>query len=154
MTNKIIPFFRDEYGFLSNFYPCEFEHLEITYKSSENAYQANKTNSIEEKIKISKMTPGESKKYGKLIKLNQEQWDASKLKVMEIVLRLKFSNEKFRKRLLDTGDMILVEGNWWHDNFWGSCTCDKCGNVGQNNLGKLLMKIREEIKNESRSTNT
>lgn len=33
----------------------------------------------------------------------------------------------------------------WHDNFWGNCTCVKCENIeGQNWLGKLLMKVRDE----------
>lgn len=37
----------------------------------------------------------------------------------------------------------IVEGNYWHDNYWGNCTCDKCKNIeGQNKLGKILMKIR------------
>jgi hypothetical protein len=40
---------------------------------------------------------------------------------------------------------MLIEGNWWHDNFYGSCTCNKCVNKGENNLGKILMKIREEL---------
>jgi predicted NAD-dependent protein-ADP-ribosyltransferase YbiA (DUF1768 family) len=50
--------------------------------------------------------------------------------------------------LLDTGDEELVEGTTWHDNIWGNCSCPKCKNIpGQNRLGKLLMQIREEIKN-------
>jgi predicted NAD-dependent protein-ADP-ribosyltransferase YbiA (DUF1768 family) len=39
-----------------------------------------------------------------------------------------------------TGDEELVEGNWWNDTFWGVCN-----GVGENNLGKLLMKIRAEL---------
>ncbi len=42
------------------------------------------------------------------------------------------------KKLLSPEE--LVEGNWWNDTFWGVCNGE-----GQNNLGKILMKIRKEI---------
>lgn len=65
-----------------------------------------------------------------------------KLPIMEELLRIKFSgSEPFLTRaLLDTRDSELIEGNTWNDEFWGVCN-----NVGENNLGKLLMKIREEL---------
>ena len=47
--------------------------------------------------------------------------------------------------LLSTGDQELIEGTWWHDKFWGICICTKCANKGDNNLGKILMTVREEI---------
>lgn len=149
--NKVIPFFRDQYGFLSNFYPCHLEISGIKHESSETAYQASKTFSIDEKEKIAKMDPGESKRYANNMSYDRVWWGSVKLQAMEFVLRQKFKLPNFRKRLIETGDMILIEGNWWHDNFWGTCVCDQCGNVGENNLGKLLMKIREEFKN---GTNT
>jgi predicted NAD-dependent protein-ADP-ribosyltransferase YbiA (DUF1768 family) len=43
--------------------------------------------------------------------------------------------------LLETGDAELVEGNWWDDTFWGVCN-----GVGQNNLGKILMDTRRELR--------
>jgi predicted NAD-dependent protein-ADP-ribosyltransferase YbiA (DUF1768 family) len=52
--------------------------------------------------------------------------------------------------LLSTGDMELTEGNWWHDNFYGSCSCVKCGGKGQNNLGKILMDVRLNLKQKAR----
>ena len=64
-------------------------------------------------------------------------------------LRTKFSIKGLKEKLLATGDEELVEGNFWHDNFWGVCSCSKCGNKGQNKLGKLLMQVREEIKNDT-----
>jgi hypothetical protein len=51
--------------------------------------------------------------------------------------------------LLSTGDMELTESNWWHDNFWGVCTCNKCKD-GENNLGKILMDIRLNLKQKTR----
>jgi predicted NAD-dependent protein-ADP-ribosyltransferase YbiA (DUF1768 family) len=64
-------------------------------------------------------------------------------------IREKFKNEELKQLLNETGDEELVEGNWWHDNFFGVCTCEPCKGSGQNNLGKILMKIRTEIRNES-----
>ena len=43
--------------------------------------------------------------------------------------------------LLETGDAYLEEGNTWHDQFWGTVN-----GVGQNNLGKTLMTVREELR--------
>lgn len=34
----------------------------------------------------------------------------------------------------------LIEGNYWHDTYWGVCE-----GVGENHLGKLLMEIRNEL---------
>lgn len=51
-----------------------------------------------------------------------------------------------KKKLLETGDAELIEGNYWHDNTWGQCYCPRCKNkIGENHLGKLLMKIRESL---------
>ena len=45
--------------------------------------------------------------------------------------------------LLDTGDRKLVEHMNW-DSYWG----DGGDGSGQNKLGKLLMKLREELRKE------
>jgi predicted NAD-dependent protein-ADP-ribosyltransferase YbiA (DUF1768 family) len=63
------------------------------------------------------------------------------------LLRQKFVNHsEFRRKLLATGDSMLVEGNIWHDNDWGDCSCERCANKpGQNNLGRLIMQVRKEL---------
>jgi predicted NAD-dependent protein-ADP-ribosyltransferase YbiA (DUF1768 family) len=45
--------------------------------------------------------------------------------------------------LLSTGDELLIEGNTWGDTYWG---VDLKTGIGENKLGKILMKVREEIK--------
>lgn len=63
------------------------------------------------------------------------------------ILKTKFSDDDLKARLLLTGDKKLIEGNTWHDNFWGDCTCKKCETVERKNtLGKLLMKLRDELR--------
>jgi ribA/ribD-fused uncharacterized protein len=90
--------------------------------------------------------PAEVKKIGSKVKL-RTGWDDKKLEVMNWAVRQKFKDETLSEMLLSTGDQELIEGNWWHDNFYGSCSCSKCGNKGDNNLGKLLMTVRDEIRN-------
>jgi len=45
------------------------------------------------------------------------------------------------ERLLATGDQELIEGNTWGDRFWGVCDGE-----GQNQLGRLLMELRNELR--------
>ncbi|MBK9336371.1 MAG: NADAR family protein [Lewinellaceae bacterium] len=62
---------------------------------------------------------------------------------MRECLELKFSQEPFLTWLLETGDANLQEGNTWSDTFWG---VDLETGAGENNLGKLLMEIREHLR--------
>lgn len=127
--------------FLSNFYyPCNIELDGDIYPSTEHAYQAAKTFDIGERMSILEAkTPGEAKRLGKKVTL-REDWDKVKLSVMEDLLRQKFTKVALRARLLLTGEAELIEGNTWGDTFWGVC-----GGVGENHLGKILMKIRNEL---------
>ena len=67
---------------------------------------------------------------------------------MRTLLRKKFSMPELREKLLATGDTTLIEGTTWHDNYWGVCSCEKCGGRGKNRLGELLMEIREELRED------
>uniref|UniRef100_UPI00345E83CD NADAR domain-containing protein n=1 Tax=uncultured Duncaniella sp. TaxID=2768039 RepID=UPI00345E83CD len=53
-------------------------------------------------------------------------------------------NPALAEKLIATGDAELVEGNYWHDTVWGVCD-----GVGENHLGKILMRVREELKNST-----
>lgn len=66
---------------------------------------------------------------------------------MKKALLAKFKqNISLKELLLETNDCYLIEGNYWHDNIWGICYCKKCENIkGENRLGKLLMKIRNNF---------
>jgi len=87
----------------------------------------------------------------KIKKLSQDldlvpNWDVLKLEVMQECLELKFAQEPFRTWLLETGGAHIQEGNGWGDTFWG---VDVETNQGENNLGLLIMEIREELKEAS-----
>lgn len=138
--------FRGQYRWLSNFHmiPVDFEGL--TYPSTEHAYQAAKFSEHELREAIQKLPkPAESRKAGQLAQVDEVWHTVRKFQVMERVLREKFKDDTLRQKLIDTGDEELVEGNTWHDNCWGSCVCLNCGNKGENRLGKLLMKLRKEL---------
>ena len=141
--------FEDEYAFLSNFYPSTFTHDGITYPTNEHFFQAMKTLDIKERKAIAAAeTPGKAKRMGRNVKLRPD-WEKVKAYYMELGLRLKFEDPDLRKKLIETGDEELIEGNWWHDNTWGSCYCAKCSRiVGRNLLGMLLMELRKELQYE------
>ncbi len=136
--------FRGEWAFLSNFSPCEVMFEGLKFQSTEAAYQAAKTLSIQERKEFCYMGPVEAKKAGYKVTLRKD-WDSIKLSVMEELLRQKFNYPHYKARLLSTGDEELIEGNHWGDTFYG--VDHKKG--GQNHLGKLLMKIRGELKLEA-----
>jgi ribA/ribD-fused uncharacterized protein len=144
-----IDLFDGEYAFLSNFYPSEIEYEYMKYLTVEHAFQAAKTDNLTDRFLIAESaTPGKAKRLGRKVEL-VENWEEIKDGVMEECLRLKFSKDKHPdlvEKLKATKDKILIEGNTWHDNYWGNCTCPECKNVeGKNKLGELLMKIRGEL---------
>lgn len=71
-------------------------------------------------------------------------WENVKLSIMEEIVCAKFiQNEYLREMLRSTGNAMLEEGNVWNDTFWG--VNNKTGK-GENNLGKILMRVREKLR--------
>lgn len=68
----------------------------------------------------------------------------------ELVFEKFSQNLELLDKLLATKHAILIEGNYWHDNHFGICSCIKCyGKVQPMNvLGKILMDVREYFKNK------
>jgi N-glycosidase YbiA len=139
--NRIISFTGPNF-FLSNFYPCEVAFEGRVYKSSEHAYMAAKT--TDENIRAyiaAQSTPSAAKKVGRSIQL-RENWNSIRIHYMQTILESKFGDYELRDKLNATKGYELIEGNTWGDVFWGVCN-----GKGQNNLGKLLMQIRDGITN-------
>jgi hypothetical protein len=140
----VIDRFVGVYGFLSNFWYCNIRFEGKTYRSIEHAFQAAKTHDVAERETIRKIiTPKEAKRYGRRVKLRKD-WESVKLNIMEMLVEQKFKNPELRQWLLDTGDAELIEGNSWYDTFWG-----KCNGVGENHLGRILMKVRNLVQAEA-----
>ena len=125
----MIDSFEGEYRFLSNFAPSRMRVHGKYYDTAEHFFQSLKTLDPREQewVRLAP-TPGLAKKCGKKVTL-RDDWDE--------VLCCKFLNSILRQQLIDTGDQELIEGNWWGDTYWGVCK-----GIGQNKLGKLLMKHR------------
>lgn len=150
-NSAVIDDFRGAYSFLSNFHSCDIEYDGESYTSSECAFQAMKEADPAERGNYSHLYPSEAKKKGKSCNLRPD-WEEVKVDVMYDILKVKFSDKDLRARLLLTDDKQLVEGNNWHDNFWGNCTCRKCEEIeGKNMLGKLLMKLRSDLKGDAKN---
>jgi len=135
--------FEGEYRFLSNFYPCRIICEHGVYPSVEHAYQATKTVIAAEREKIQKAsTPAAAKKLGQTVTM-REDWDKIKDQVMKGLIFIKFlSNSDLEKKLLDTKEEFIQEGNYWHDTYWG---VDLATGKGHNKLGKILMEVRDYL---------
>ena len=81
-----------------------------------------------------------AKRLGKKVTLRTD-WDSVKIPIMYELVDNKFKHFDLAEMLLATKNQHLVEGNWWGDTYWGVCK-----GVGQNKLGKMLMKLRENLK--------
>ena len=141
MPKLVIDKFEGKYAFLSNFYMKKVVWRGVAYKSAEHAYQAQKTTDIkwQQAIKAAP-TPNACKKIARKSPLIAD-WDQIKVEIMWKIIKAKFTpGSELAKQLLLTGNAILIEGNWWHDYFWGVCN-----GKGKNMLGKLLMKRREQL---------
>ena len=133
--------FRDEFFFLSNFYPCSVkdpDFPDITYFSVEAAFQAQKVLSKEDRILFVSLSPSRAKQFGRRVSLRKD-WEDVKIPLMKKLLQEKFSSPELAEKLkLVKG--VIIEDNNWNDRFWGMCK-----GYGLNNLGKLLMEIRNEL---------
>ena len=146
-NGNVIDSFKGEWHFLSNFASCTVVLDDEVYPSVEHAFQAAKTFDPAERARIRTAgTPNGAKALGRKVTLRSD-WEEVKIDVMRGLLASKFSQGLARSVLFATGDRILVEGNYWCDNWWGNCTCVKHRDVpGRNQLGLLLMELREKLR--------
>jgi N-glycosidase YbiA len=133
--------FKDEFRWLSNFWPCKviFEGLE--FNSVEAAYVAAKTVDIHLRRYIQQLkTAGECKRFGRDLDLRHD-WCDIRIDVMTNLIRQKFaSGTELAAKLISTRSAEIIEGNSWNDTFWGVCR-----GKGENNLGKIIMMVRDEL---------
>ena len=135
--------FSGQYEFLSNFYNTPISYNGLLFSNSEAAFQAQKTLDINERKKFTEYHAGKSKREGKRVNLRKD-WEEVKEQVMYEIVYAKFSqNEDIKEKLLATHEEYLEEGNTWGDKIWGTVN-----GIGENKLGKILMRVRGELRNE------
>lgn len=139
----ILTFTTPDTRWLSNMSYVDIKYGGIIYPSAENFYQAMKYKYNHERQYISLLSPIEAKKYSRNNPMTSEIFECDKLKIMLYAQREKYSQEPFKSKLLETRDCHIEEGNWWYDSFWG---VDIKTRIGENNLGKLIMQVRDELR--------
>lgn len=138
--------FKNQYFFLSNFYEYPIYYNKLVFCNAEAAFQAQKVINEKDQYKFINLNASQARKLGKTVQLRKD-WEEKKDNVMYEIVKRKFTiNKELQQKLLETKEEELVEGNWWHDTYWG---VDSKTGVGQNKLGKILMKVREEVKNNN-----
>jgi hypothetical protein len=133
--------FEGEYRFLSNFWETPISYMGFEFGSVEAAYQAAKAVDPIIARSFTSLNPAQAKQKGRTVIIRAD-WNEVRLAVMEELVRIKFQDQDLKTKLLATGNALLVEGNWWKDQFWGIY-----GGIGENHLGKILMKVRQELTN-------
>ncbi len=146
---RTIDRFSGSSAFLNNFYPSSFTFAGIDYATNEHFFNAHKTVNLDERLFIAQApTPAEAKKRGRRVQL-RPGWDTViRYVVMALGLSLKFADPALRFQLLETGNAQLVEGTTWHDTHWGICVCRRHAGQGQNHLGRMLMELRTQLREE------
>ena len=131
--------FKGEYFYLCNFYEISVIYDDIQYENNEAAFQAQKTLDLEKRKEFAELSPSEAKRLGRKVVL-REDWKDVKERLMYEICRAKFEQHpELMQKLLMTGNRPLEEGNTWGDQIWGTVN-----GVGENKLGKILMRIRKE----------
>ncbi len=144
---------KEDFGGLSNMaagYPLQINGVRIL--TSEALYQACRfphLPDIQQEI-IKQHSPMAAKMKSKPHRNNSRQdWDEIRYKIMRWCLRVKLAQNynEFSKLLISTYDKPIVEQSR-KDDYWGAKLTDASGDtlVGQNILGRLLMELRESIK--------
>ena len=129
-----------------------FEYEGLTYPTVEHAFHAQKVND-EKKEEYQKLftdndiEPSEAKKMGgkKYFTENnytlRDDWNQIKLQLMEDITKIYYDkNPEMFEKLKETGDKVLIHTGFRIDDYWGV----KSGK-GENNHGKILMKIRNDL---------
>lgn len=131
--------FRGKYYFLSNFYPAPVTYEGLTYSTNEAAFQSAKT--FLDRKRFTNLDPLSAKRLGRKVQLRPD-WEEVKYNIMYEIVKAKFiQNPDLKEKSLQTGNQHLEERNTWGDKIWGTVN-----GTGENALGKILMKVREELK--------
>ncbi len=143
-TEDSIYFYTPKYFVLDNFSAHVVKVWGEVFQTSEHAYQWKKYCISQPDIAREILIATSPDQVKKISDSHKDVVDAGfhdkKVAIMEEILRAKFEqHEKVQRILKETGSKLVIE-NSPMDDFWG---IGSEGN-GQNMLGKLWMKIRDD----------
>ncbi|OJJ21782.1 Swarming motility protein YbiA [marine bacterium AO1-C] len=146
MSDQSIKFYSvaEAYGEFSNFAPYPIKLKGKTWPTSEHYFQAQKFAGTSHEDKIRKAaSPMKAAELGRTRKVRiRANWDHMKDNIMLEAVHAKFAQHAdLQELLLDTGDAKIIE-HTENDDYWG----DGGDGSGKNRLGKILMKVREELR--------
>lgn len=150
-TPRVIQFYTTsgEYGCFSNFYRAYIKVDGKAWPTSEHYFQAQKFAGTphEEEVRAAK-TAKLAASLGRSRKLPlRRDWEGVKDAIMRKAVLAKFSQHaKLREILLGTGNAQLVE-HTAVDSYWG----DGGDGSGRNQLGQILMSVREELRQQEQT---
>lgn len=143
-NEKQIFFYEQDYYIFSNFSSFAVEWKGKLYPTSEHAYHSEKFDdeNIKEEIRNCRSAHESFKLANNYKHLYINDWDNIKVGIMKEILLEKVKQHPYvMKKLIDSGDRELIE-NSWRDDFWGWGS----NKDGRNQLGKIWMEIRNEIR--------
>lgn len=160
-NEKVIAFHSEDeepYGCFSNWYKSRFFARGFDYICVEQYMMHQKALLFDDRETAAKIlntdSPAEMKALGRQVKnFNSKIWDGFKiLLIYDGVLHKFITDKAIQDILLSTGDAILAEGAA-NDLIWGTGLNVKNTEKtpvkdwpGENNLGWILMKVRETIR--------
>jgi ribA/ribD-fused uncharacterized protein len=138
-----------EFGCLSNFSPHPIALKGKTWPTSEHYFQAQKFAGApdEEEVRQAK-SPMIAARMGRSRKRPlRKDWESVKDSIMHEVVLAKFTQHAdLREILLATRDATIVE-HTRNDSYWG----DGGDGRGKNQLGRILMHVRDELRSQAGS---
>lgn len=143
--SKFIGFYPREFYCLDNFSSFAVDCKGYRYPTVEHAYQSLKFETscpeLAARIRDARSAHEAQKLAYSWKDKVSEDWDEIKIFVMEDLLRTKLAQNPYvAKKLLQTKDYLICEDSP-KDSFWGL----GLDLFGENQLGKLWMKLRDEL---------
>lgn len=145
----VIKFYKvsEEYGELSNFAPFPIKLNGKEWPTSEHYFQAQKFAGTEheEEIRLTK-SPMIAARMGRArSRPLRKDWEEAKDEIMYQAVKAKFTQHlNLRSLLLSTGDAEIIE-HTKNDSYWA----DGGDGSGRNMLGKILMRVREKLREQA-----
>lgn len=144
-SGQVVGFYEREFYVFSNFSSFEVEWKGRIWKTSEHAYQASHFFETAPELVEEIFNSKSAHEAFKIAKANAEKapknWEEIKVGIMEDIVRHKLEQNPYvMHKLIQTGDKYIVEDSP-KDDCWGWGP----NKDGRNELGKIWMKLRDEL---------